>query len=150
MNEEKNLAWVNKKTGQIATKSELKEMWTNPKHNLELKNTEQNKINDSKNSEQNLIILDNNSDVRINETTQIILGLLSPLVITSLLLILFPPCLFWCSPDEGGLNPGSLLCCHFLFIMAGFVNSAPKYSISFIISIIPSAYLSFYLWAFVI
>ena len=83
---------------------------------------------------------------KINNSTQIILGLISPLIITFSLLILFPPCLFWCSNVQGGLTLPSLLFCHSLFIIFGFACSAPRYSIAFMISIIPSVALAFYLW----
>ena len=152
MSDENYLVWINKKTNQIATKVELEEMWEKPKHDFELKEISQEKI-DNNNIKtplilhnihnQNTINLKNNS--KTNDSTQIILGLLSPLIITFILLLLFPPCFFWCSGEEGGFY-GSLVCCHFLFISAGFVNSKPKYSLSFIISIIPSASLAFFLW----
>ena len=38
MKDEQNLVWVNKKTGLIASDSELNEMWEKPQHDLILKN----------------------------------------------------------------------------------------------------------------
>ena len=93
---------------------------------------------------QNNINLQNN--LKFDAQGQIILGLLSPFIISSLLLILFPPCIFWCSGDSGGLTLSMLLCCHSLFIIFGFAYSAHKYSFAFIISTIPSFLLAFYLW----
>ena len=37
MNDDSNLVWVNKKTGLIASDSELNEMWEKPQHDFELK-----------------------------------------------------------------------------------------------------------------
>ena len=93
---------------------------------------------------QSTVNLQNN--LEINNLSQIILGLISPFIITFSLLILFPPCLFWCSNVQGGLTLPSLLFCHSLFIIFGFACSAPRYSIAFMISIIPSVALAFYLW----
>ena len=81
-----------------------------------------------------------------NNSTQIILGLISPLIISFSLLMLFPPCLFWCSDDAAGLTLPSLLLFHFLFIFFGFASQSPKYSIAYIISLIPSWMLAFGLW----
>ena len=81
-----------------------------------------------------------------NSLTQIILGLISPLIITFSLLMLFPPCLFWCSDDTGGLTLLSLLICHSTFIFIGFASESSKYSIAYMISIIPSWILAFGLW----
>mgnify|MGYP001174546416 CR=1 FL=1 len=83
---------------------------------------------------------------KTNNLTQIILGLISPLIITFSLLMLFPPCLFWCSDDAGGLTLTSLLICHSTFIFIGFAFESPKYSIAYMISIIPSWMLAFGLW----
>ena len=97
---------------------------------------------------QNNINLQNH--LEINTTSvQIILGLLSPFIISFLLLILFPPCLFWCSGESGGLTLSMLICCHSLFIIFGFAYSAHKYSFAFIISVIPSFLLAFYLWTLI-
>tara|TARA_B000000532_G_C18799501_1_gene376356 strand:+ start:100 stop:537 length:438 start_codon:yes stop_codon:yes gene_type:complete len=79
--------------------------------------------------------------------TQIILGLISPFIITFSLLMLFPPCLFWCSDDAGGLTLPSLLICHSTFIFIGFASESSKYSIAYMFSIIPSWILAFGLWA---
>ena len=81
-----------------------------------------------------------------NNLTQIILGLISPLIITFSLLMLFPPCLFWCSDDAGGLTLPSLLICHSTVIFIGFASESPKYSIAYMVSIIPSWMLAFGLW----
>ena len=81
-----------------------------------------------------------------NNLTQILLGLISPLIITFSLLMLFPPCLFWCSDDAGGLTLPSLLICHSTVIFIGFASGSPKYSIAYMVSIIPSWILAFGLW----
>ena len=93
---------------------------------------------------QSAVNLQNNR--KTNSSTQIILGLISPLVITFSLLMLFPPCLFWCSDDEGGLTLASLLFCHSMFIFIGFASDSSKYSIAYMVSIIPSWILAFGLW----
>ena len=96
---------------------------------------------------QNTINLQNN--LEINTTSvQIILGLLSPFIISFLLLILFPPCFFWCSGESGGFG-SMIICCHSLFIILGFAYSAHKFSFAFIISVIPSFILAFYLWTLI-
>jgi len=95
---------------------------------------------------QDTINLQNN--LKIDAQGQIILGLLSPLIISFSLLILFPPCFFWCSDESGGLG-SMLICCHSLFILLGFAYSAHKYSFAFIISVIPSFILAFYLWTLI-
>ena len=41
MKDEQNLVWVNKKTGLIASDSELNEMWEKPQHDFELKQIHQ-------------------------------------------------------------------------------------------------------------
>ena len=94
--------------------------------------------------DQSAVNLQNNR--KTNNSTQIILGLISPLIITFSLLMLFPPCLFWCSDDAGGLTLTSLLICHSTFIFMGFAFESPKYSIAYMISIIPSWMLAFGLW----
>ena len=94
--------------------------------------------------DQNAVSLQNNP--QSNNLTQIILGLISPLIITFSLLMLFPPCLFWCSDDAGGLTLTSLLICHSTFILIGFAFESPKYSIAYMVSIIPSWMLAFGLW----
>ena len=94
--------------------------------------------------DQSAVNLRNNS--QSNNLTQIILGLISPLIITFSLLMLFPPCLFWCSDDAGGLTLPSLLICHSTVIFIGFASESPKYSIAYMISIIPSWMLAFGLW----
>jgi len=94
--------------------------------------------------DQSAVNLQNNR--KTNNSTQIILGLISPLIITFSLLMLFPPCLFWCSDDAGGLTLTSLLICHSTFIFIGFAFESPKYSIAYMISIIPSWMLAFGLW----
>ena len=94
--------------------------------------------------DQSAVNLQNNR--KTNNLTQIILGLISPLIITFSLLMLFPPCLFWCSDDAGGLTLPSLLICHSTFIFMGFAFESPKYSIAYMISIIPSWMLAFGLW----
>ena len=93
---------------------------------------------------QSAVNLQNNR--KTNNSTQIILGLISPLIITFSLLMLFPPCLFWCSDDAGGLTLTSLLICHSTFILIGFAFESPKYSIAYMVSIIPSWMLAFGLW----
>ncbi len=93
---------------------------------------------------QSTVNLQNN--LEINNLSQIILGLISPFIITFSLLMLFPPCLFWCSDDAGGLTLPSLLICHSTFIFIGFASESSKYSIAYIISIIPSWMLAFGLW----
>ncbi|MFL2967651.1 MAG: hypothetical protein ACJZ6A_00715 [Candidatus Poseidoniaceae archaeon] len=94
---------------------------------------------------QNKINLQNN--LEINTTSiQIILGLLSPFIISFSLLILFPPCFFWCSSESGGFG-SMLICSHSLLIFLGFAYSAHKFSFAFIISAIPSFLLAFYLWS---
>lgn len=47
MNDEQNLVWVNKKTGLIASDSELNEMWEKPQHNFELKQIPQKENNEN-------------------------------------------------------------------------------------------------------
>ena len=94
--------------------------------------------------DQSAVNLQNNR--KTNNSTQIILGLISPLIITFSLLMLFPPCLFWCSDDAGGLTLTSLLICHSTFILIGFAFESPKYSIAYMVSIIPSWMLAFGLW----
>ncbi len=143
MSDENNLVWVNKKTNKIATKSELADMWETPKHDFELKEVHQEEIdNNTQNKDQTTINLQNN--LKINDSTQIILGLLSPLIITFSLILLFPPCLFWCSNSGGG--PLIPICCSHLIIILATYNFAPKFSLWFIISIIPSFFLAFFLW----
>ena len=143
MSDENNLVWVNKKTNKIATKSELADMWETPKHDFELKEVHQEEIdNNTQNIAQTTINLQNN--LKINDSTQIILGLLSPLMITFSLILLFPPCLFWCSNSGGG--PLIPICCSHLIIILATYNFAPKFSLWFIISIIPSFFLAFFLW----
>ena len=94
---------------------------------------------------QNKINLQNN--LEINTTSiQIILGLLSPFIISFSLLILFPPCFFWCSSESGGFG-SMLICSHSLLIFLGFAYSAHKFSFAFIISAIPSFLLAFYFWS---
>jgi hypothetical protein len=90
------------------------------------------------------VILQNNLET--NNFTQIILGLISPFIISFSLLMLFPPCLFWCSDDAGGLTLSGLLFCHSMFIFIGFASESPKYSIAYIISVIPSWMLAIGLW----
>ena len=142
MSDQKNLVWVNKNTNKIATKSELKDMWENPKHDFELKEIHQEEIdNNTLDKDQTTINLQNNS--KINNSIQIILGLLSPLIITFSLLLLFPQCLFWCS-DAGGGPLFPLCCTHSIIILIS--SSAPKFRLWFIISIIPSLYFGFFLW----
>ena len=94
--------------------------------------------------DQSPVNLQNNLET--NNSTQIILGLISPLMITFSLLMLFPPCLFWCSDGAGGLTLTSLLICHSTFIFIGFASESPKYSIAYMISMIPSWMLAFGLW----
>ena len=143
MSDENNLVWVNKKTNKIATKSELADMWETPKHDFELKEVHQEEIdNNTQNKDQTTINLQNN--LKINDSTQIILGLLSPLMITFSLILFFPPCLFWCSNSGGG--PLIPICCSHLIIILATYNFAPKFSLWFIISIIPSFFLAFFLW----
>ncbi len=137
MSDENNLVWVNKKTNKIATKSELADMWETPKHDFELKEVHQEEIdNNTQNKGQTTINLQNN--LKINDSTQIILGLLSPLIITFSLILLFP-----LDAEGGPLIP---ICCSHLIIILATYNFAPKFSLWFIISIIPSAYLAFFLW----
>ena len=95
---------------------------------------------------QNNINLQNN--LKFDAQGQIILGLLSPFIISFLLLILFPPCFFWCSGESGGFG-SMIICCHSLFIILGFAYSAHKFSFAFIISVIPSFLLAFYLWTLI-
>ena len=94
--------------------------------------------------DQSAVNLQNNR--KTNNSTHIILGLISPLIITFSLLMLFPPCLFWCSDDAGGLTLGGLIICHSMFIYIGFASKSPKYSIAYMISVIPSWVLAFNLW----
>ena len=94
--------------------------------------------------DQSTVNLQNN--LKTNNFTQIILGLISPFIISFSLLMLFPPCLFWCSDDAGGLTLPSLLICHSTFIFIGFASESSKYSIAYMISIIPSWILAFGLW----
>ena len=86
------------------------------------------------------------NNLETNNSTQIILGLMSPFIISFSLLMLFPPCLFWCSDDAGGLTLGGLLICHSMFIFIGFASESPKYSKAYMISVIPSWMLAFGLW----
>ena len=83
---------------------------------------------------------------KTHNSTQIILGLISPLVITFSLLVMFPPCVFFCSDDAGGLTLASLLMCHITFIIIGFALESSKYSIAYMISVIPSCILALLLW----
>ena len=96
-------------------------------------------------SDQSHVNLQNNRES--NSLTQIILGIISPFIITFSLLMLFPPCLFWCSDDAGGLTLPSLLICHSTFIFIGFASESSKYSIAYMVSIIPSWILAFGFWA---
>ena len=50
------------------------------------------------------------------------------------------------SDDEGGLTLASLLICHSTFIFIGFASDSSKYSIAYMVSIIPSWILAFGLW----
>ena len=93
---------------------------------------------------QSAVNLQNNR--KTNSSTQIILGLISPLVITFSLLMLFPPCLFSCSGDAGGLTLGSLIMCHSTLIIIGFASESSKYSIAYMISVMPSCILAFVFW----
>jgi hypothetical protein len=47
MNDDSNLVWVNKKTGLIASDSELNEMWEKPQHDFELKQIPQKENNEN-------------------------------------------------------------------------------------------------------
>ena len=82
-------------------------------------------------------------------STQIVLGIISPFLISFSLLMLFPPCLFWCSDDAGGLTLGGLLICHSIFVFIGFASESPKYSIAYMVSVVPSWVLAFRLWALI-
>lgn len=62
MKEEKNLAWVNKKTGQIATKSDLNEMWEKTNHDFELK-----QIPQKENNENAKTLSENNNNIGLKE-----------------------------------------------------------------------------------
>jgi membrane-bound ClpP family serine protease len=47
MNDDQKLVWVNKKTGLIASDSELNEMWEKPQHDFELKQIPQKENNEN-------------------------------------------------------------------------------------------------------
>ena len=51
MKDEQNLVWVNKKTGLIASDSELNEMWEKPQHDLILKELNLEEINNHQTKE---------------------------------------------------------------------------------------------------
>ena len=93
---------------------------------------------------QSAVNLQNNR--KTNNSTQIILGLISPLVITFSLLVMFPPCVYFCSDDSGGLTLASLLMSHITIIIIGFASESSKYSIAYMISVIPSCILALLLW----
>ena len=90
--------------------------------------------------------INSQSNLETVYSTQIVLGIISPFIISFSLLMLFPPCLFWCSDDAGGLTLPSLLICHSTVIFIGFASESPKYSIAYMVSIIPSWILAFGLW----
>ena len=62
MNDEQNLVWVNKKTGLIASDSELNEMWEKPQHDFELK-----QIPQKENNENAKTLSENNSIIGLKE-----------------------------------------------------------------------------------
>ena len=62
MNDDSNLVWVNKKTGLIASDSELNEMWEKPQHDFELK-----QIPQKENNENAKTLSENNNNIGLNE-----------------------------------------------------------------------------------
>ena len=56
------MAWVNKKTGQIATKSDLNEMWEKTNHDFELK-----QIPQKENNENAKTLSENNNNIGLKE-----------------------------------------------------------------------------------
>tara|TARA_Y100000768_G_scaffold192919_1_gene144683 strand:- start:819 stop:1265 length:447 start_codon:yes stop_codon:yes gene_type:complete len=62
MKEEKNLVWVNKKTGLIASDSELNEMWEKPQHDFELK-----QIPPKENNKNAKILSENDNNIGLKE-----------------------------------------------------------------------------------
>ena len=62
MNDDQKLVWVNKKTGLIASDSELNEMWEKPQHDFELK-----QIPQKENNENAKTLSENNSIIGLKE-----------------------------------------------------------------------------------
>ena len=62
MADETNLVWVNKKTGLIASDSELNEMWEKPQHDFELK-----QIPQKENNENAKKLSENNNNIGLKE-----------------------------------------------------------------------------------
>tara|TARA_Y100000287_G_scaffold140408_1_gene115143 strand:+ start:296 stop:742 length:447 start_codon:yes stop_codon:yes gene_type:complete len=62
MNDDSNLVWVNKKTGLIASDSELNEMWEKPQHDFELK-----QIPKKENNENAKTLSENNNIIGLKE-----------------------------------------------------------------------------------
>ena len=62
MKEEKNLVWANKKTGLIASDSELNEMWEKPQHDFELK-----QIPPKENNKNAKILSENDNNIGLKE-----------------------------------------------------------------------------------
>ena len=62
MNDDRKLVWVNKKTGLIASNSELNEMWEKPQHDFELK-----QISQKENNENAKTLSENNNIIGLKE-----------------------------------------------------------------------------------
>ncbi|RPG74965.1 MAG: hypothetical protein CBE08_004110, partial [Euryarchaeota archaeon TMED248] len=62
MADETNLVWVNKKTGLIASDSELNEMWEKPQHDFELK-----QIPQKENNKNPKTLSENNNNIELKE-----------------------------------------------------------------------------------
>ena len=62
MKDEQNLVWVNKKTGLIASDSELNKMWEKPQHDFELK-----QIHQKENNENAKTLSENNNIIGLKE-----------------------------------------------------------------------------------
>ena len=67
MNDDSNLVWVNKKTGLIASDSELNELWEKPQHDFELK-----QIPKKQNNENAKTLSENNNIIGLKEPISVV------------------------------------------------------------------------------
>ena len=67
MNDDSNLVWVNKKTGLIASDSELNELWEKPQHDFELK-----QIPKKQNNENAKTLSENNNNIGLKEPISVV------------------------------------------------------------------------------
>ena len=67
MNDDSNLVWVNKKTGLIASDSELNELWEKPQHDFELK-----QIPKKENNENAKTLSENNNNIGLKEPISVV------------------------------------------------------------------------------